>query len=71
MPTARELLERALQAFRTADEMTCPADAREMRHIADEYLNLAAEATERMERAAKSPVAAEHRDPFDTVAGSA
>jgi hypothetical protein len=71
MLTPRELLERALRAFRIADEMTCLADAREMRHIAAEYLNLAAEATEREERAAKILVGAETPGAFDTVSGSA
>jgi hypothetical protein len=71
MLTPRELLERALQAFRIADEMTCFADAREMRHIAGEYLSLAAEATEREERAANIPVGAAAAEVFDTVSGSA
>lgn len=64
MLTPRELLERALQAFRIAHRMTSLGDAREMRHIAAEYLSLAAEATERGERAAAPEV-------FDTVSGSA
>jgi hypothetical protein len=71
MLTAREYLERALKAFRIADEMTCFADAREMRQIAAEYLSLAAEATEREEGTVKVPAGTTAPGVFDSVAGSA